>query len=53
MSVNKHTMPTGYSPPHRESLSYYQNLQTTCPADATKPRCPAINTGNPPPAITN
>ena len=52
MSVNKHTMPTGYSAP-TQSLSYYQNLQTTCPADATKPRCPAINTGNPSPAITN
>ena len=52
MSVNQHTMPTGYSPP-AQSLSYYQNLQTTCPADATKPRCPAIYTGNPSPAITN
>ena len=52
MSVNKHAMPTGYSPP-AQSLSYYQNLQTTCPADPTKPRCPAIYTGNPSPAITN
>ena len=33
-------------------LSYYMNLATTCPSDATKPRCPAINTGNPSPAIT-
>ncbi len=49
MSVNKHTMPTGYSPP-AQSLSYYMGL--TCPSDATKPRCPAINTGNPSPAIT-
>lgn len=52
MSVNQHTMPAGYSPP-TQSLSYYQNLQTTCPADATKPRCPAIYTGNPSPAGLN
>ena len=52
MSVNKHAMPAGYSPP-QQSLSYYQNLQTTCPADPTKPRCPAIYTGSPSPAITN
>ncbi len=52
MSVNQHTMPTGYSPP-AQSLSYYQSLQTTCPADATKPRCPAVYTGNPSPAIIN
>jgi alpha-glucuronidase len=52
MSVNKHTMPAGYSPPN-QNLTYYQNLQTTCPSDATKPRCPAVYTGNPSPAITN
>ena len=52
MSVNKHTIPSGYSPP-TQNLTYYQNLQTTCPSDATKPRCPAVYTGNPSPAITN
>jgi alpha-glucuronidase len=52
MSVNNHALPDGYSPP-QQSLSYYQNLQTTCPADPTKPRCPAIYTGSPSPAITN
>jgi alpha-glucuronidase len=51
MSVNKLTMPSGYSAP-AQNLAYYQNLQNTCPSDATKPRCPAINTGNPSPAIT-
>jgi alpha-glucuronidase len=50
MSVNRHTMPNGYAAP-AQSLSYYQNLQNSCPADATKPRCPAIYTGNPSPAI--
>jgi alpha-glucuronidase len=50
MSVNHHAMPAGYAAP-AQSLSYYQNLQTTCPADASKPRCPAVYTGNPSPAI--
>ncbi len=52
MSVNKLTMPSGYSPP-QQNLSYYQNLQNTCPSDPTKPRCPAVYKGNPSPAITN
>ncbi len=51
MSVNKLTMPAGYAPP-QQSLSYYMNLQTTCPPDPTKPRCPAVYTGNPSPSIT-
>jgi len=50
MSVNNHTMPAGYAAP-AQNLATYQNLQTTCPADATKPRCPAVYTGNPSPAI--
>jgi len=50
MSVSGKTMPTGYAAP-AQNLAYYQNLQTTCPADATKPRCPAIYTGNPSPVI--
>ncbi|MFL5304754.1 MAG: alpha-glucuronidase family glycosyl hydrolase [Polyangia bacterium] len=48
-SLNKKAIPSGYSPP-QQSLSYYQGL--TCPTDATKPRCPAVYTGNPSPAIT-
>jgi alpha-glucuronidase len=48
-SLNKKAIPAGYSPP-QQSLSYYQGL--SCPSDATKPRCPAIYTGNPSPAIT-
>ena len=50
-NVSKHTIPSGYAAP-AQNLAYYQNLMSTCPADATKPRCPAIYTGNPSPAIT-
>jgi alpha-glucuronidase len=46
-SLNKKAIPTGYSPP-QQSLSFYQGLN--CPSDATKPRCPAVYTGNPSPA---
>jgi len=49
-SVSKHAIPGGYAAP-AQGLSYYQSLQSTCPADATKPRCPAVYTGNPSPAI--
>ena len=51
MSVNKLAMPSGYAPP-QQSLPYYMNLQTICPPDPTKPRCQAVYTGNPSPAIT-
>jgi len=53
MSVNKLTMPSGFAAP-QQSYSYYQTLtgSSSCPADATKPRCSAIYTGNPSPAIT-
>jgi alpha-glucuronidase len=49
-SFSKRALPSGYAAPAHD-LAYYQNLQTTCPADATKPRCPAIYTGSPSPAI--
>jgi alpha-glucuronidase len=49
-SVSNHTIPSGYAAPAHD-LSYYQNLQSTCPSDSTKPRCPAVYTGNPSPAI--
>jgi alpha-glucuronidase len=48
--VAKHTVPAGYAAPAHD-LAYYQNLSKTCPADATKPRCPAMYTGSPSPAI--
>ncbi|HVT07852.1 MAG TPA: alpha-glucuronidase family glycosyl hydrolase, partial [Polyangia bacterium] len=48
-SLNKKAVPAGYSPPQK-ALSFYQGLN--CPSDATKPRCPAVYTGNPSPAIT-
>jgi alpha-glucuronidase len=51
-SVSRHTMPSGYAAPAHD-LTFYQTLQTRCPADATKPRCPDIYTGNPSPAILN
>jgi alpha-glucuronidase len=51
MSVNNRAMPGGYAAPAHD-LPYYQDLQKTCPADLTKPRCPAVYSGNPSPAIT-
>ena len=50
MSVSGKTMPTGYAPPARD-LNFYKGLETTCPADVTKPRCPDVYTGTPSPAI--
>jgi alpha-glucuronidase len=47
-SVSKLAIPTGYAP-LAQSLSYYQGLK--CPPDVTKPRCTAIYTGEPSPAI--
>jgi alpha-glucuronidase len=41
-------IPAGYAP-LANTLSYYQGLN--CPADVTKPRCPAVYTGDPSPAI--
>jgi alpha-glucuronidase len=49
-SVSKHSIASGYAAP-AQNLSYYQNLFPTCPSDPTKPRCSAIYTGNPSPAI--
>jgi alpha-glucuronidase len=49
-SLSKLPIPSGYAAPAR-SLSYYRNLQSICPSDPTKPRCPAVYTGNPSPAI--
>jgi alpha-glucuronidase len=51
MSVNHLALPAGYAPPAHD-LAYYKGLEATCPADATKPRCPAVTTSNPSPAIT-
>jgi alpha-glucuronidase len=51
MSVNKLALPSGYAPPEHD-LSYYLSLQQSCPADRTKPRCPAVYTGSPSPAIS-
>jgi len=50
MSVSGKTMPTGYAAPARD-LNVYKGLETTCPADLTKPRCPDVYTGTPSPAI--
>jgi alpha-glucuronidase len=41
-------IPTGYAPA-ANALSFYQNLD--CPSNAAKPRCDAVYTGNPSPAI--
>jgi alpha-glucuronidase len=49
-SVSKHSIGSNYAAPAHD-LAYYQNLETKCPADATKPRCPDVYTGTPSPAI--
>jgi alpha-glucuronidase len=41
-------IPSAYAP-LANSLAFYQGL--TCPADAAKPRCPQVYSGNPSPAI--
>jgi alpha-glucuronidase len=41
-------IPAGYAMPAND-LSFYQGL--SCPSDVKKPRCPAVYTGNPSPAI--
>jgi len=50
-SVSKHSIPSGYAAPAHD-LSWYMSEAGKCPADATKPRCPDVYTGNPSPAIT-
>jgi alpha-glucuronidase len=52
-SLNGKPIPNGYAPP-AQSLATYQGLTGSgnCPADVTKPRCPAIETGDPSPAIS-
>lgn len=47
-TFSKLPIPAGYAAP-QQSLSFYQGL--TCPADAKKPRCPQIYTGEPSPAV--
>lgn len=42
------TIPSGYAAP-ANALGFYQGLE--CPADATKPRCDPIYSGEPSPAI--
>jgi len=49
-SVNKKPIPTGYAAPAHD-LSFYMGLESKCPADVTKPRCPDVYNGNPSPAI--
>jgi alpha-glucuronidase len=46
--VSKQPLPAGYAP-LAQSLSYYQGLN--CPPDVKKPRCTAVYTGTPSPAI--
>ena len=50
-SVSGKTIPAGYAAPARD-LATYKGYETSCPPDATKPRCTALYTGNPSPAIT-
>ncbi|HEY0466485.1 MAG TPA: alpha-glucuronidase family glycosyl hydrolase, partial [Polyangiaceae bacterium] len=47
-TFSKLPIPAGYAPP-QNPLSFYQGL--SCPADAKKPRCPQVYTGNPSPAV--
>ncbi len=46
--VSGQALPSGYAP-LAQSLSYYQGLK--CPPDVKKPRCTAVYTGNPSPAV--
>jgi alpha-glucuronidase len=46
--VSKLAVPSGYAP-LAQTLSYYQGLN--CPPDVKKPRCTAVYTGTPSPAI--
>jgi len=47
-SVSKLAVPAGYAP-IAQTLSYYQGLN--CPPDVKKPRCTAVYTGTPSPAV--
>jgi alpha-glucuronidase len=47
-ATGNQTMPSGYAPPAK-SLDAYKALN--CPTDVTKPRCSAVYTGEPSPAI--
>jgi len=47
-TFSKLPIPAGYAAPAKP-LSFYQGL--SCPADAKKPRCPQVYTGDPSPAI--
>ena len=49
-SVSGKALPAGYAPPEHE-LGWYQDLARRCPADAHKPRCPEIYTGEPSPTL--
>jgi alpha-glucuronidase len=47
-TFSKQPIPNGYAPA-ANTLSFYQGLN--CPSDVTKPRCPAVYTGEPSPAV--
>jgi alpha-glucuronidase len=50
-TFSKLPIPAGYAMP-ANPLSFYQNLSATCPgAQVTKPRCQAVYTGEPSPAV--
>jgi alpha-glucuronidase len=46
--ISKLPIPSGYAAP-AQSLAYYEGLN--CPPDVKKPRCTAVYTGNPSPAV--
>jgi alpha-glucuronidase len=47
-TFSKLPIPAGYAMP-QQPLSFYKGL--SCPADPTKPRCPAVYVGDPSPAV--
>ncbi len=51
-SVSGRSIPSGYAAPAHD-LTYYKTLATSCPTDATKPRCTQVYSGNPSPTISN
>ena len=48
--VSGKTLPAGYAAPAHD-LAWYRSLASRCPADAAKPRCPDVYTGNPSPVV--
>lgn len=49
-SISGRAIPSGYAAPAHD-LEFYKDLSAQCPADASKPRCSDVYTGEPSPAV--